>query len=64
MIRIVIDLCDDGKGVCVEKSVMGSSVTAAENEVSEGFDAMINEYMDTVESCVDDGNFTEELARN
>lgn len=64
MIRIVIDLCDDGKGVTVEKSIMGSNVTEAENEVYDGVNAIVEEYMDTVESCVEDGNPTEEFARN
>lgn len=64
MIRIVINLVDDGSEVLVEKIVTPSAATPREIEIGEGVDAMVEEYMNTVESFAKDVYAEETFERN
>lgn len=53
MIRIVVEVSEDGNGVAFQKYVQACGATPGEVEIGEGADAIIDEYLDTLEETED-----------
>lgn len=53
MIRIVVEVSEGGNGVAFQKYVQACGTTPGEVEIGEGVDAVIDEYLDTLEETGD-----------